>query len=99
MTQLLPAVCSLLPLQVLAAQHDWPALQALAGRAAGDRKLGLSMEHFIAAARWEAAEVGRQRWPLTLLPKDAERRVCTAALSPLPVPTRKCHMEWPRSLE
>lgn len=46
--------CCLTPhptLQVLAAQHDWPALQALAGRAAGDRKLGLSMEHFIAAAR------------------------------------------------
>lgn len=35
--------------QVLASAHDWPALQGMAGRL--DRKSGLTMEHFIAAAR------------------------------------------------
>ncbi|PRW05770.1 Vacuolar sorting-associated 16 [Chlorella sorokiniana] len=53
---------TLLSAQVLAAQHDWPALQALAGRAAGDRKLGLTMEHFIAAARTHGAPPEAQRW-------------------------------------
>lgn len=40
----------LLSAGVLAAAHDWPALQHMAGRI--DRKSGLGMEHFIAAARW-----------------------------------------------
>ena len=55
------------PTQVLAAQHDWPALQALAGRAAGDRKLGLGMEHFLAAARRGAVAYLEGRWALLLV--------------------------------
>lgn len=49
----------LLGAQVLASQHDWRALQAMAGRA--DRKAGLSMEHFLAAARWGRCVVGARR--------------------------------------
>ncbi|EFN53979.1 hypothetical protein CHLNCDRAFT_135924 [Chlorella variabilis] len=50
----------LLGAQVLASQHDWRALQAMAGRA--DRKAGLSMEHFLAAARAHGAPAEVQRW-------------------------------------
>jgi hypothetical protein len=46
----------LLSAQVLAAAHDWPALQHMAGRL--DRKSGLSMDHFIAAARWAGCRAG-----------------------------------------
>lgn len=41
---------ALLSAAVLAAQHDWAALQSMAGRV--ERKSGLTMEHFVAAARW-----------------------------------------------
>lgn len=41
----------LLSAQVLAVAHDWPALQHMAGRV-DQRKAGLTMDHFIAAARW-----------------------------------------------
>ena len=44
---------ALLSARVLAAAHDWPALQALAQRQ--DRRSGLTMEHFLAAARCAAA--------------------------------------------
>lgn len=40
----------LLTAQCLAAQRDWPALQHMAGRQ--DRRAGLGMDQFIAAARW-----------------------------------------------
>ena len=60
---------TLLQAGVLAAKHDWAALQHLAGRL--DRKSGLTMDHFIAAARcaamgwavrvqWAGRQGGRQ---------------------------------------
>ena len=51
----------LLTIQALAAAHDWPALQHLAGRL--DRKsAGLTQEHFIAAARAQGAPAEVQRF-------------------------------------
>ncbi|KAL4440601.1 hypothetical protein ABPG75_003602 [Micractinium tetrahymenae] len=50
----------LLTAQCLAAQHDWPALQHMAGRQ--DRKSGLGMDQFIAAARAHGAPPEVLRW-------------------------------------
>jgi hypothetical protein len=47
---------ALLSAAALAAQHDWAALQHMAGRV--ERKSGLTMEHFISAARWAGAPAG-----------------------------------------
>ncbi|KAL4852826.1 hypothetical protein ACK3TF_006093 [Chlorella vulgaris] len=51
---------ALLTARVLAAQHDWAALQHTAGRV--DRRSGLTMEHFIAAARAHGAPPEVLRW-------------------------------------
>lgn len=46
--------------QVLAGQHDWAALQHMAGRL--DRKAGVTMDHMIAAARVHGAPPEVLRW-------------------------------------